>query len=549
MQALPANPNLDHLKKQAKDLLRQYRNGDAPAVARLSSNLPALSNRSPDEVRDAQLALHDAQSCIAREYGFVSWPELVAFVEARSFARQDHLQRVERWLSMAYGGDVTGSFNLAHPRVAARLLHDVPDAFAKDISVACAIGDVAALRAMISADPQWVHRPIGPLGLPPLVAVTHSQLMSLPEFSEPLRQSARLLLDAGANPDQSIGNRFPPASVSAPDEKARLSALYGAAGVNRDVAMSELLLDAGADPNDGESLYHSLENPDCARTLLEHGARTNGTNALGRSLDMTDATALELLLAHGGDANDRIVGPIGEFWGSLLLRAIAVRCSLRHVQALLNAGADPAAHTSDGVSAYRLAQQVGRPDVVQELSAAGVTERLTPAEQFVAACARADAPEARRIKARWDDLPGSLAAIQFRLLPDPVAWGGRTAAMLMVELGWPIGVRGGDWDATALNLAVFRGDAQLTDFLLDHGASWQEKHGYGDDVIGTLSWTSVNRPVAHADWAGCAHALLRHGLAKGTCDPADPERVLIEGRWARFSEEVAGVLRSGGTSG
>jgi hypothetical protein len=162
MQALPANPNLDHLKKQAKDLLRQYRNGDAPAIARLSSNLPALSNRSPDEVRDAQLALHDAQSCIAREYGFVSWPELVAFVEARSFARQDHLQRVERWLSMAYGGDVTGSFNLAHPRVAARLLHDVPDAFAKDISVACAIGDVAALRAVISADPQWVHRPIGP---------------------------------------------------------------------------------------------------------------------------------------------------------------------------------------------------------------------------------------------------------------------------------------------------------------------------------------------------------------------------------------------------
>jgi hypothetical protein len=224
----------------------------------------------------------------------------------------------------------------------------------------------------------------------------------------------------------------------------------------------QLLLDAGADPNDGESLYHSLENPNCTRVLLQYGAHINGTNALGRSLDMTESTALELLLAHGGNANDRIAGAIGDFWGSLLLHAIAVR---------------------------------------------------------------------------------------FRLLPDTVAWGNHAAAMLMVELGWPVGVRGGDWDATALNLAVFRGDAQLTEFLLDRGASWHEKHGYGDDVIGTLSWTSVNRPVADGDWVGCAHTLLRHGLAAGTGDTADPERVLIEGRWARFSEEVAGVLSGGGIPG
>jgi ankyrin repeat protein len=544
MQTLPGNPNLDHLKKQAKDLLRGYRRGDASAIARFSGNLPALYKRSPDEIREAKLALHDAQSCIAREYGFVSWPELVAFVEARSFAQRDHLSSVQHWLAMVYGGDVTGSFNLARPGLAARLLRDAPEAFAREIPVACAIGDVALLRATISADPQWVHRTTGPFNLPPLVAVTHSGLMSLPEFSELLRQSARLLLSAGADPDQSIGNRFPPASVSAPDEKARLSALYGAAGANRDVAMTELLLDAGADPNDGESLYHSLENPDCTRALLRRGARINGANALGRALDMPDAAALELLLAHGGDANDRIAGAIGEFWGSLLLRAIAVRCSIRHVQALLDAGADPAACTSDGVSAYRLAQQVGRLDVAQALSAAGVTERLSDAEQFVAACSQADALTARRIKASRADLPASLAAIQLRLLPDAVAWGNRAAAMVMVELGWPIDARGGDWEASALNLAVFRGDAQLTDFLLDHGASWHEKHGYGDDVLGTLSWTSINQPVADGDWMGCAHALLRHGLEKGACDPADPERVLVEGRWVRFAEEVASVLGS-----
>jgi len=54
---LPARPNLDYLKKEAKDLL-----------ARLQEQDPA-----------AQLA--DAQFQLAREYGFASWPQLKAHVE------------------------------------------------------------------------------------------------------------------------------------------------------------------------------------------------------------------------------------------------------------------------------------------------------------------------------------------------------------------------------------------------------------------------------------------------------------------------------------
>ncbi len=161
-------------------------------------------------------------------------------------------------------------------------------------------------------------------------------------------------------------------------------------------------------------------------------------------------------------------------WGAPLLRAIAVRRSSRHIAALLAAGADPRAHTPGGISAYRLAMQTGLTDVAELLRGAGAAEELTPDEAFVAACACADAITARRIQAQHPDLPGSLPADRLRLMPDAAAWGSSEAVKVMVERGWPIDVRGGDWDATALNHAVFRGDPELTGFLLAHGASWCE---------------------------------------------------------------------------
>ncbi|MGF6243697.1 ankyrin repeat protein [Paraburkholderia sp. GAS38] len=548
MNKLPPKANLDHLKKQAKELLRLYRNGDAAAIARFIHHLPAAAHRTESEVVALQLRLHDAQSCIAREYGFPSWAELSVHVEASGLAHHEQAVLIRRWLGLAYGGDVTGTYLAARPRVAVQLLHNHPDLIATDAYVACAAGHLETVSRTMTADPDWLHRAGGPLNLPPLVAVTHSCLGQLPEFTTQLRECAQHLLQAGANPNQHIGNRLPPTSLATPDEMEPLSALYGAAGVIRDPALTELLLKAGADPNDGESLYHSLENPDCTRLLLRHGARVAGTNALRRALDMPDPTALELLLAHGGDANE----PAGEgptkTWGAPLLRAIAVRRSPRHIAALLAAGADPKAQTADGVSAWRLATQVGLPEVVALLRTYGAEEKLTADDEFVAACARADASEARRIQARHPDLPGSLPEDRLRLLPDTAAWGSRAAVKVMVELGWPIDARGGDWDASALNHAVFSGDAELAAFLLAHGASWRETQGFGDNVLGTLSWASVNEPTGpeNPDWTGCARALMAHGLPKVEQDPSNPQRLLIEGRPTRFSEEVTEVLLAGG---
>jgi hypothetical protein len=543
MKTLPPKADLDHLKKQAKELLRLYRNGDATAVARFIEYLPAAAHRTHEAVVALGLRLHDAHSCIAREYGFASWAELRLYVQAQAL-QGDQAALIRRWLGLAYGGDVVGTFDSGRPRVAAQLLCDHPGLPAADIWVACATGELDPITRAVSTDPGWINRPGGPLKLPPLVAVTHSRLGQLPEFTRRLRECARFLLGAGADPNQRIGNRYQPASLASPDESAPLSALYGAAGANHDPVMTDMLLTAGADPNDGESLYHSPEQPACTRLLLQHGTRVAGTNAIYRALDMPDPAAPELLLAHGGDPNEPAGAGPTNAWGRQLLRAIAVRSSPRHIAALLAAGADPRACTAAGVSAYTLAMQTGLQAIADQLRAAGADAPLSADDAFVAACARADIVEARRIQAQHPELPRSLPADRLRLLPETAAWGSIDALQVMVELGWPIATRGGDWDATALNHAVFRGDAELTTFLLAHGASWRETHGFGADVLGTLSWASINEPAATdtGDWVGCARALVAQGLPEARRDASDPERLMIDGRSMLFSESVAQAL-------
>lgn len=542
MNRLPDRSNLDHLKKQAKDLLRQYRARDRQAIARFRRALPAAGGASEDAIVSLGFRLHDAQSCVAREYGFASWADLRTYVEAQSAARDDRSARVLSWLGLVYSGEVAGGNNRRNPRLAVLMLRDNPDLADGSPYLACATGDEAALRRATQADPAWVNRAGGPLRLPPLVAITHSGLLKVPEFRERLYRAATFLLSAGADPNQRIGNRWPPASLSKPDDNQPLSALYGAAGRNRDAALTKLLLSAGADPNDGESLYHAVEDPACTRVLLEHGARFDDTNALYRALDFDNLAVVELLLRHGADPNWPARHPPISDWGSPLLWAIRRRRSRRHIEALLQAGADPSVRTPGGVGAFSLALQFGLDDVAELLRDFHASEPVPDDEQFVAACARGDEAEARRIRARRPDLPAALSETQLRMLAELAADGADAAVRLMVALEWPIAVRGGDWNASALNLAVFRGNAELTRFLLDHGASWKEEHGHGDNVCGTLSWASRNEPAAGGDWVGCAEALLAHGMPGATPDTDDPEYVVIDGRRKLFSDEVSEVL-------
>ncbi|MCY4569176.1 MAG: hypothetical protein OXD49_12800 [Candidatus Poribacteria bacterium] len=73
---LPPNPSLEHLKSQAKQLLKAHTEDSLDARQRIRASFPKLSDATDTEIQDAAFGLQDAQLVIAREYGFASWARL-----------------------------------------------------------------------------------------------------------------------------------------------------------------------------------------------------------------------------------------------------------------------------------------------------------------------------------------------------------------------------------------------------------------------------------------------------------------------------------------
>src|ERR1700760_1888033 len=99
---LPARPNLEHLKNQAQDLLREHRAAH------------------PDDVYKLADALHQ----VAVEYGFATWPALKLHVEAGSADPQAALAAAIRSDNARLVRDVLAR----HPQLKARLNEEFPPA-------------------------------------------------------------------------------------------------------------------------------------------------------------------------------------------------------------------------------------------------------------------------------------------------------------------------------------------------------------------------------------------------------------------------------------
>lgn len=383
--------NLEQLRKQAKELVRAARDGDERELARLGGREPILAN--------AQLAL-------AREHGYPSWPALVSAAEADAdaFVVAATTQRRDR----------ADALLAARPELER-------DPWARLV-----------LGRGWDADP---NAPGGPRRWPAVVYLTHSVYAP----SGLLRE----LLERGGDPNSTYENEY-----------GTMSALYGAAGILHDPELTRIVLEAGADPDDNESLYHSTEAPSskCLRLLLEHGAETEGTNALAHALDDDRFEHVRLLLEHGADPN----------YAATVAHAVRRGRGPEVVRMLVEHGADvdrPGGETWRGLvplrTPYQHAVLRNMREVADELARLGASTEVAAADLAVAAVARGESAE---VPARLDPDPQEvliLAALDGRLQPVVDAVG--------VDFR---GVVGGSPAGTLLHHAAWVGSADVVHDLL-----------------------------------------------------------------------------------
>jgi Ankyrin repeats (3 copies) len=291
VKRLPSNPNLDHLKYQAKDLLKE-RTAHTPGVAqRIREFHPRFRRAADAEIFDAQLSLSDAQLTIAREYGFPSWARLKRHIEKPTLSdRLDlpHQQRIEN----------------ATFRRAVELL----DA-----------GDAAGLHAHLNQYPNLVHQHVVFEG------GNYFRDPTLLEFvaENPVRQGTlpaniievtRVILNAG--PSQSARNEtLMLVSTGSASRECRMQ-----------LPLIDLLCDYGADPNSAvqaTALHGELE---AMNALIGRGAR----------IDLPVAAAL----ARIEDAR-RLLAAASSEDRHLALTLAADFGHVEIVRLLLDAGEDP----------------------------------------------------------------------------------------------------------------------------------------------------------------------------------------------------------------
>jgi hypothetical protein len=341
VRRLPSNPNLNHLRYQAKDLLKGHATRDPGVAQRLREFHPRFLRAADDEIFDAQLSLSAAQLAIAREYGFPSWARLKKHIEKPTLSDQLNLPHHER-------------------------IEDAVFRHAVDLLDA---GDVAGLRAHLKQYPNLAYRRIIFEGgnyfrNPTLLEFIAENPVRHGTLPRNIPEVAKVILDAGV--EQSALNET--------------LMLVATGSVPRECCMQlpliDLLCDHGADPNSAiqaAALHGEIES---VNALIERGARIDlpVAAALGRTED-----ARRLL--PNANHEDR----------HLALSIASDRGHVDVVRLLLDAGEDPNRYNPVGGHSHTTplhqAAGAGHEDVVRLLVERGARLDLkdilwhgTPAE-------------------------------------------------------------------------------------------------------------------------------------------------------------------------
>src|SRR5438309_5313815 len=349
---------------------------------------------------------------------------------------------------------------------AAGLLAAHPEIASGDIYTAAVLGDAAALQRFLALEPGNATAKGGPHGWDALTYLCFSKYLRLDGArSDGFVRAARALLDAGAsaNTGWSEMNHQPKPEWE--------SALYGAAGVAHHAALTRLLLERGADPNDGETPYHAPEghDNDALKVLVQSGKLTE--ESLGmillRKTDWHDYAGVKWLLEQGVDPNRRTR------WGKTALHnAVLSDNAIEIFEVLLQHGADPTliadhpdrgSRASPGKSAVAVAARRGRADVRGLFERRGIPVELQGVERLTAACARNDAAAVHAIATREPQLVQELVAEGGKLPGEFAGTWNTEGVRQLLDLGVPV-------------IALYEGDGYF-DIAKDstelHVAAWK----------------------------------------------------------------------------
>jgi ankyrin repeat protein len=527
---LPARPSLEQYKKQAKDLLKARKSGNPEAVQRIKKNHPRFTQLPDSEISHAKFTLADAQFTIAREHGFESWPKFAKQIERQSAADAavnlgDPLTAFVEAACVPLDGSshASGSVDRANAILAA-----YPDVAGSNIYTAAILGDDSAVRRFVAGDARTATAKVGALDWDALTYLCFSRYLRLDKArSDGFVRTARALLDAGssANTGWFEKNHQP--------EPEWESVLYGAAGIAHNVELTRLLLERGADPNDGETPYHAPETYDNAalKVLVENGKLNQGSLAtiLLRKADWHDYEGIKWLLEHGVNPNHTTR------WGNTALQHAVLRDNgIGIIEVMLDHGADPTLPTSRpkhqawghaGKSSVAIAARRGRGDLLEFFEQRANAIELQGVERLIAACARNDSAVMHSVAEREPRLVHELLAEGGTLLAEFAGNGNANGVQQLLELGVPVmAPYAGDGyfdiapNSTALHVAAWKAYPAVVKLLIERGAPVDALDGKERTALALAVRACVDSYWTNRRSPESVEALLRAGASVSGVD-------------------------------
>ncbi len=464
---LPAKPNLEHLKKQAKELLHDFQQG-APDVIERFRSITSLS-------APATAKLADAQHVLARDYGFASWPKL-----------KEHVESLVRVLEPAE--QLSAAVCASDANKVSRALRDHPELKSQLNEPMANYGD--GMQAL-------------------LAAVQRSD-----------RKTIDVLLRAGADINvrsrswsggRGVLDECAPEMAAFLMERGAIVDAHSAARLGMFEKLKELV-DADsavirARGENGQTPLHFASTVEIAQYLLEHGADIDARDLQHEStpaqhmLRVTQARhyprdrqdVARHLVAHGCRTDILMAAALGDL--ELVRRHLDAdpACIRTRVSEAYFPKQDPRSGGTIYIylfgrdrTPHQIARDFGHEEVFQLLM-----QRSPQELKLEQACELGDDELFHSLLASRPNLIATLTEEGRRRVADAAQNNNTNAVRLMLAAGWPVDARG-EYDMTPLQWASWHGNVEMVREILRYHPQLELDCQHGITALGSALHGSMN---------------------------------------------------------